>query len=62
MKRIDINGMGVWTEVYKRDEKLDDIQALREAAKAIVREVMRREQYEHRTNPSIDRQPDTNGI
>ena len=43
MKRIDIQGMGVFVECYKRKEELTDTEMLKEAAKAITREVMRRE-------------------
>lgn len=43
MKRIDVQGMGVWIEIYQRNDKLDDIQVLKEAEKAIRREVIKRE-------------------
>lgn len=43
MKRIDVDGIGIWIEIFKRDDKLTDIEAVKEAEKAIRREVIKRE-------------------
>ncbi len=53
MNRIDIQGMGVWVEVYKRKEELTDIEVLKEAAKAITREVMRRQDAENANSKGV---------
>jgi hypothetical protein len=49
--KLDINGMGVFVEVYKRKEELTDIEMLKEADKAIRRRIM---EYESRTNGSTN--------
>lgn len=50
MKKIDIQGLGVWIEVYKRKDELTDLETLKEAVKALQREVMRRETKDNRTD------------
>lgn len=55
MKKIEVNGLGVFIEIYKRREELTDIEVLKEAAKAITRDVMRRQEYESRANGHTNR-------
>lgn len=43
MKRIEVSGLGVYVEVYRRDGKYTDIEALKEAVKALQREIIKYE-------------------
>ncbi len=44
MKKIEVQGLGVFIELYERAGKLTEIEILVQAEKAIKREIMRREQ------------------
>ncbi len=50
MKKIEVQGLGVYIEIYKRKEQLTDLETMKEAEKAIRREVMK---YEQRANFGI---------
>lgn len=41
MKKIEVSGLGVFVEVYKRKDSLTDIEMLKEAVKTLQREVLR---------------------
>lgn len=43
MKKIEINGMGVFTEIYRRNDRLSEIETIKEAIKSLQREVIIRE-------------------
>ena len=59
MKHIEIHGLGVHIEVYKRRDEMTDLEVLKEAEKAIRREVLK---YEQRTRSSIPRSDNYNDI
>lgn len=59
MKKIEINGLGVLVEVYKRKDTLSDIEAMKEAAKALQREVIKRESN---IDKRISREHDSNEL
>ncbi len=52
MKKVEIQGLGVHIEIYKRKEQLTDLEVLKEAEKAIRRMVMK---YEQHINLGIDK-------
>lgn len=43
MKRIDIQGLGVWIEIFKRQDGMTDDEAIKEAYKTLQREFIKRE-------------------
>lgn len=55
MNKIEIQGMGVFCEIYKRKDTLTEIEVLREAGKAITREIIRRESRESNIDNSTNR-------
>ncbi len=59
MKHIEIHGLGVHIEVYKRKDEMTDLEVLKEAEKAIRREVMK---YEQRTNSGITHSDNYNDL
>lgn len=59
MKRIEIAGLGVHIEIYQRNDKYTDLEALKEAEKAVRREVIR---YETRIGNSANRPANDDGI
>lgn len=60
MKKIEVQGAyGVWVEVYKTNDTMTDVELLKEAAKILNREVLRRESG---ANGHINRQPSSNGL
>jgi len=55
MKKIEINGLGVYVEVWNRKEDLTDLETIREAIKTLSRELLRREQNERAINNGVNR-------
>lgn len=57
MNRIDVKGLGVFIEIYPRQDNLTHLEVLKEAHKAIGREVLR---YESTINNTANRKSDSN--
>lgn len=56
MKKIEVQGLGVWVEVYKRKDVLTDLEMLQEAVKTLQRELLR---VQSNTNNYIHREPNS---
>lgn len=59
MKKIEVNGLGVYVEVWKRNEIFTDLETLKEAAKTLQREILR---YEKRVNLTVIRPTPGDGV
>lgn len=59
MKHIEIAGLGVHVEIYKRNDKLTDLETVKEAIKTLQREVLR---VESKLNTGIGRQSNSDEL
>lgn len=59
MKKIEVQGLGVFVEVFKRKDILTDLEMLREAIKTLQREVLR---VESSPNSHISGQSNSNSL
>ena len=55
MRKIEVNGLGVLVEIWNRKEDMNELETMKEAVKALQREILRRQGHEANTNHHANR-------